>query len=397
MIAAIYARKSTDQNLPDAEKPVTRQVDHATAYATRKGWTVAEDHVYADDAISGALFGAQRPGLYRLLNALKPRPPFQVLVVMDQSRLGREQDEVPVACAGSRRPGSASSATSRTRRSSAGPPSRSFRLPRSRSWMRWPASKAGSAPRTRWCGRRVRGTSRAASCTGIRNVRGADHVDRQGAERGGRSGATRALVGADLRARDVAPGPVPRAGHLRQNDVGVPRRRAGEAPRPAVGVDHGGRPGLADCLRGAVGAGAGAPGPDPAGVSPGHRGKLWGRPETGLESKYLLTGLAVCGVCGSSLHVRQRRHDGRSRDYRCGWHYSRGAAACANAKAVPMDLANAAVLTVLRDDVLTPEAVTAIVTQALARYRETPDQVTQDRTTLTQELTKVTAEIARAD
>ena len=62
-----------------------------------------------------------------------------------------------------------------------------------------------------------------------------------------------------------------------------------------------------------------------------------------------------------------------------------------------MDLANAAVLTVLRDDVLTPEAVTAIVTQALARYREAPDPVTQDRTTLTQEPTKVTAEIARAD
>jgi hypothetical protein len=32
MIAAIYARKSTDQNLPDAEKSVTRQVDHATRY-----------------------------------------------------------------------------------------------------------------------------------------------------------------------------------------------------------------------------------------------------------------------------------------------------------------------------------------------------------------------------
>jgi hypothetical protein len=27
MIAAIYARKSTDQNLPDAEKSVTRQAD----------------------------------------------------------------------------------------------------------------------------------------------------------------------------------------------------------------------------------------------------------------------------------------------------------------------------------------------------------------------------------
>ena len=29
MIAAIYARKSTDQHLPDAEKSVTRQIEHA--------------------------------------------------------------------------------------------------------------------------------------------------------------------------------------------------------------------------------------------------------------------------------------------------------------------------------------------------------------------------------
>jgi DNA invertase Pin-like site-specific DNA recombinase len=54
MIAAIYARKSNDQSdRDDEEKSVTRQVDHATAYAARKGWTVAEDHVYTDDAISG--------------------------------------------------------------------------------------------------------------------------------------------------------------------------------------------------------------------------------------------------------------------------------------------------------------------------------------------------------
>ncbi len=35
MIAAVYARKSTDQNLPDAEKSVTRQIAIATTYATR--------------------------------------------------------------------------------------------------------------------------------------------------------------------------------------------------------------------------------------------------------------------------------------------------------------------------------------------------------------------------
>ncbi len=31
------------------------------------------------------------------MNALRPRPPFQVLVTMDQSRLGRSHDEVPYA------------------------------------------------------------------------------------------------------------------------------------------------------------------------------------------------------------------------------------------------------------------------------------------------------------
>jgi hypothetical protein len=36
MIAAIYARKSTDQNVPDAEKSVTRQIQHATAYAHQR-------------------------------------------------------------------------------------------------------------------------------------------------------------------------------------------------------------------------------------------------------------------------------------------------------------------------------------------------------------------------
>jgi len=47
MIAAIYARKSTEQNgVGDEEKSVTRQIEHAKAYATKKGWAVVDDHVY---------------------------------------------------------------------------------------------------------------------------------------------------------------------------------------------------------------------------------------------------------------------------------------------------------------------------------------------------------------
>jgi DNA invertase Pin-like site-specific DNA recombinase len=49
-------------------------------------------NIYVDDGISGAEF-AKRPGLVRLINTLNPRPPFQVLVMSEESRLGREQIE----------------------------------------------------------------------------------------------------------------------------------------------------------------------------------------------------------------------------------------------------------------------------------------------------------------
>src|SRR5215470_16395607 len=97
MIAAIYARKSTEQLGTDDAKSVARQVEHGRAFAARKGWTVADPHIYIDDGISGAEFGDRRPGLARLLNALKPRPPFQMLVMSEESRLGRESIEVAYA------------------------------------------------------------------------------------------------------------------------------------------------------------------------------------------------------------------------------------------------------------------------------------------------------------
>ena len=93
MIAAIYARKSTEQTgVADAEKSIMRQIEHARAYATRKGWSVAEEHVYADDAVSGAetkrLVDRQR-----LLNAIDSGPPFQALIMRDTSRFSRRDGD----------------------------------------------------------------------------------------------------------------------------------------------------------------------------------------------------------------------------------------------------------------------------------------------------------------
>lgn len=52
--------------------------------------------MFVDDGISGAEFG-NRPGFLRLINALKPRPSFQVLIMSEESRLGREAIETAYA------------------------------------------------------------------------------------------------------------------------------------------------------------------------------------------------------------------------------------------------------------------------------------------------------------
>jgi len=97
MIAAVYCRKSTDPSgVADDQKSVARQADHARQYAARKGWIVADEYVYVDDGISGAEF-ASRPGFLRLMNTLKPKARFQVLIMSEESRLGREAIETAYA------------------------------------------------------------------------------------------------------------------------------------------------------------------------------------------------------------------------------------------------------------------------------------------------------------
>jgi hypothetical protein len=156
MIAAIYARKSTEQTgTAEEARSVTRQIEHARAYVATKGWTVGEAHVYVDDGISGAEF-AKRPGLVGLINALSPRPPFQVLVMSEEGRLGREQIETTYPLKQLITAGSVSSTTWRT---GSGP---STVLPRSSSSpcppspTRWSGSRPVRALGTQWCGRRAR-------------------------------------------------------------------------------------------------------------------------------------------------------------------------------------------------------------------------------------------------
>ena len=92
MTAGVYARKSTQETGKEAPaKSVAVQIAEAKRYAAQKGWRVLDAHVYADDAVSGAEF-TKRPGLAALLAAVEgvQQPPFEVLLMSEQSRLGRD-------------------------------------------------------------------------------------------------------------------------------------------------------------------------------------------------------------------------------------------------------------------------------------------------------------------
>jgi site-specific DNA recombinase len=436
MIAALYARKSTDQgDRDDKEKSITRQTDHAAAYAARKGWTVAADHVYVDDAISGAIFGEKRPGLYRLLNALKPRPPFQVLVIMDQSRLGREQDEVPVVL---RRLAQAGVRVfcyltdTEIRRETAVEKFQSNavafvdEMAREQARQRTHDALRRKAEAGHVTGGTVFGYANVAVLTP--NGKRA-HVERRimPAEAAvvrrifelTASGASARRIALTLNAEGaVAPAPR-RRGRPR---AWAPSSIRAVLTRPlyrgevlwnrsrkcnAWGSRKPQRRGAAEWIRCEVPelriideplwqAVARQRAATRAAYVRTTDGRLHGRPPSGVESKYLLTGLATCGLCGGSLVVMSRTSgDERRFAYRCQHAYYRGPTVCENRRVLPMLDTNQTVLRELEQALLTPAAVEAIVHTALAAMRPAVETASPRRAALRADLAVCEAELAR--
>jgi site-specific DNA recombinase len=84
MGAAIYARYSSENQRPES---IEDQVAACRALAARQGLAVLDEHVYADQAQSGAR--SDREGLSALVAAARERQ-FEVVVVDDLSRLARD-------------------------------------------------------------------------------------------------------------------------------------------------------------------------------------------------------------------------------------------------------------------------------------------------------------------
>src|SRR6201987_5411319 len=84
MPAAIYAHYSSENQRPES---IEDQVAACRRLAGQREFTIAEEHIYCDQAQSGAR--KDRPGLATLLSSAQGGQ-FQVVLVDDLSRLARD-------------------------------------------------------------------------------------------------------------------------------------------------------------------------------------------------------------------------------------------------------------------------------------------------------------------
>jgi site-specific DNA recombinase len=436
VIAAIYARKSTEQSgTAEEAKSVTRQIDHARAYATAKGWTVAEAHVYVDDGISGAEF-AKRPGLVRLINGLTPRPPFQVLVMSEESRLGREQIETAyllkqLITAGVRvfyyledRERTLDSATEKLLLSVATFADEMERVKgraRTRDAMTRKARAGyvtggrkfgyanvevpGPDGRRAYVERRINPTEAAVvvrifelTVAGHGRRRIAHQLNAEGApapraQQGRKPGWSASTVGEVLKS-GLYRGEIIWGRTVKRDAWGQRQtRRTGRHRRPDdwVRVE---RPDLRIVPENLWAAAHTHLQQTRASYLRATNGQLHGRPVNGIAAKYLLTGMAVCGQCGGSLTIRTRAHGSRRLPlYGCLTFHTKGPTVCANRSAMRQQDAEVAVLETVQHQLLHPDDVLPIIEGAV-RELQGNDAETK-RKHLESEITRLATELGR--
>ena len=433
LYAAIYARKSTDQSgVADEQKSVVRQVDHARAYAARKGWAVADAHVYVDDGISGAEF-ATRPGFVRLMNALKPKPPFQVFVMSEESRLGREAIETAFALKQIVQAGVHVFFYLEDHERTLDTPTDEIML----SLTAFADELEREKARQRVTDAMLRNAKAGHVTSGA--VFGYDNVEVLG-QRGARSHVERRIA-ADLAEvvrtlfewYATGSGVPTIAKRLNEEGRVCPRaqrgRPTGWSPSSVWEVLH--RPlyrgeivwnrskkrnkwgQVAPAARG-EGEWLRIPAPHlrivPEALwqavqarAEGARaaylkstgGASWGRPVAASESKHLLVGFTRCASCGGSMVVRSRSHgQRRSYWYACSAFHRRGRAVCENSLEVRIERADDTILTDIEQFVLHPKVVRRAVALALEEFSGSTDQADRERDRICRELARVEAELA---
>ena len=91
VLCAIYARFSSDNQNPAT---IDAQIRACRMLAARKGWLIAEGHLYKDEEKTGRTL-AQRHGFQAMMaRAKQPHRPFHYILVADVSRMGRNKADL---------------------------------------------------------------------------------------------------------------------------------------------------------------------------------------------------------------------------------------------------------------------------------------------------------------
>jgi DNA invertase Pin-like site-specific DNA recombinase len=401
MIVGVYARKSTQQDVADDAKSVTRQIEHATAFAQSKGWIVDPAFIFSDDGISGAEF-EKRPGLTRLLNSLTGRP-FQVLVVSEISRLGREQFQTgyvlaQLAKAGIRiftyLTGTEATLTDATSKFMLSVGTFADEMEREKARQRTSDAMVKKARQ---------GFVTGGLVYGYRNVRRDSHVERV-------IDPVQAKIVRDIFARYIrGESPNQISKRLNRTDLQGGWRVTGVLKRPIYRGEVVSRWGTEvirvqnEALRIVDDTTWHAAATRLLDVKRSYLrttdGKLNGKPRSGAEAKYLLTGLLEC-ECGATMSVRAWR---KTKSYLCHaflmgkW---RRYSPCENSHPLKLQHADWAILQTIESTLLQPAVITRAIEAAIRRLdplhrAERRRDLDAELTTLDREIGHLTRAIAR--
>lgn len=419
MIVAIYARKSTEQpGVPEEARSVPRQIQRAREYAERRGWIVAEEHVYADDGISGAEF-ARRPRLMALLGALNPAPAFGALVVMEQSRLGREQIETAWVLKQLRVAGVRVFSYLDDREIALDSPTDKLLASISAFADEMERHQASRRVKDAQLSKARAGYVAGGRRFGYTNVRVDGHVEKR---------VNPAEAPTVARIFELAAGgfgcqriaatlheeghPTPRGAWWSASTVRDALRcelyrgvvvwnktakrdawgRQHQRPRPADDWIRVERPELR-IISDELWAAARARLEQSRVAYLRKSGQPAGAPINGIEARHLLIGLGACARCGGPLTARRQR-------YMCLGFVKGGPRACRNNMKLPLQAADEAVLSAIEDQVLRPEVVAAAIQEAVGKLRPREDYETERErlqsalTTLDGELKNLTKAVA---
>jgi DNA invertase Pin-like site-specific DNA recombinase len=442
MRAAIYCRKSTQQEgTAVEEKSVATQERACREYIATQGWTVADGHVYIDDAASGALFTQEgRPGFFALVDAAKSTAhPFDVIVVTHEDRFGRDAVRVAYVlkqlnehdvriysvAGGERRLDTATDLLLLNITAFAG------EFEREQATTRVRAKFADKVQRAQHVGGKV---------YGYRIVQKDGHVDLEIDE--AQAEVVRRIF--ELHVKELG---IKRISSL-LNDEGVPAPGSKRTTTDAAGQrntrtsDKWSATGIRDLLRNERYAGRVIYGRTRRAMKRGGKVRLnvgdsskwltveredlrvvpeglWqanakrvaataaqylrkadgtveGRPAQlgAATGKYLLSGLLACGECGGNLIAVKRRSSNKKIHvyYICATYRVRGPKACSNARGLQAGDIESMVTTGFKRFVLTPDAVETVLTDAAKDRAEGP-QLAAQRATFLAQLIKIEGEL----